>query len=88
MASTLFISLMGVSAMAFQRIASGGDKAMQVIKLHSMADIFLRNFESDVRNIPPVAAMHLQNTTEPYTLTFMRPVADTHTGYFNLGRTV
>ncbi len=86
-ASALFVSLMGVSAVAFQRISNGSEKALQVLELHSRADILLRYLESDLRNMPQTTAVHLQNTSEPYTLTFMKPVVDTNPAYFHLGNT-
>lgn len=86
-ATALFVSLMALSAVSFQRISQGSDKALQVLDLHSKADILLRYLESDLRNMPQTTALHLQSQAEPYTLTFMRPVDDTNPNYFHLGDT-
>ncbi len=76
-AVTLFISLMAITATAFQRISQGSRKSLQILELHTRADSILRYMQSDFRNMSHVSALHLQNTVEPYTITFMRPVSDT-----------
>ncbi len=86
-ASALFVSLMGLTAVAFHRISNGSEKALQVLELHAKADTILRYMESDLRNMPQTTAVHFQNTTEPYTLTFMKPVADTNPTYYHKGTT-
>ncbi len=87
-AMTLFVSLMGISAYAFQRVSQGGEKSLQILELHNKADALLRYMEADVRNLQQTMAVHLQVKTEPYTLTFMRPVSDTFDRYFHNGSTL
>ena len=87
-AMTLFVSLMGITAFAFQRVSHGSEKSLQVLELHNKADALLRYMESDVRNLQQTLAMHLQIKDEPYTLTFMKPVNDTYDRYFHNGSTL
>ena len=86
-ATALFVSLMALSTFAFQRISKGSQKALQVLELHTKADVILRYLETDLRNMPQTTALHLQTDTVPATLTFMRPVNDTNPNYFHLGDT-
>ena len=89
-ASTIFVSLMGVVTFSFHRISNGGNKGIQVLELHTKADAILRFMETDVRNSPNIAALHLRpaTSTEPGTFTFMKQVNDTHPYYTHLGKTV
>ena len=89
-ATTVFMSLMAVLSISFQRLSSGGQRGLQVLELHAKADAVMRNLEEDLRNIPNVATMHLQpeSSTEPGTFTFMAQVSDTHPNFTNKGRTV
>lgn len=84
-ATTIFVSLMGMISVAFSRISNGGKKGLQVLELHGKADAIMRHMEEDLRCIPNVAAMHLQPATlsDPGTLTFMKQVTDTHPAFTN-----
>lgn len=87
-AMALFVSLLGLTAVSFQRISAGSEKALQVLELHRKADALLRYMEFDVRNTQQVLALQLQTTKEPYTLTFMKPVNDNFDRYFHRGATL
>lgn len=81
-ATALFVSLVGLVAVSFSRLSNASDKALQILKLHTRADAIQRQLEQDLRVMMPVAALHIQTKTKPYTLTFMRQVKDLHPSLF------
>ncbi len=81
-ATTLFVSLMGLVTVAFARLSNASEKALQILNLHTRADTIQRQLERDFRAMLPVAAVHLQTEDKPYTITFMRQVTDLHPGVF------
>ena len=81
-ATTLFVSLMGLVTIAFARLSNASEKALQVLSLHTRADTIQRQLERDFRAMLPVAAVHLQAEEKPYTITFMRQVTDLHPSIF------
>ena len=85
--TTLFVSLMALVSISFQRLSAGSEKSLQVLELTAKADAILRYMESDIRNIPNTTPIHLQTNSKPFTLTFMAPVNDTHPRYFHRGNT-
>lgn len=87
-AMALFVSLMALVSTSFQRLSSGGERALQVLELHRKADAVMRFLEDDVRNLQQMCAVHAQVKTEPYTLTFMRPAGDSFDNFFHRGQTV
>ncbi len=88
-ASTIFIGLMSLLSVAFNRLSSGGQKSLEVMQLHAKADALMRFMEQEVRCMPHIAAIHLKQATgtEPGTLTFMKQTSNTHYWRSHYGRT-
>ena len=75
-ASTLFVSLMGVAAFSFQRMSAGARYAESIIALHKKSDDILRLMTADLRLLQPSCAVHFQQTTAPYSITFAIPTTN------------